>query len=120
MVATDAPLLPHQLKRVAKRAALGIARTGGMAGNASGDLCIAFSTANAAAARSTGGIAHVQMVPNEQLTPLFDATVLATEEAIINALVTAETMTGVEGHTVYALPHAQLREVLARYQRLAM
>ena len=119
VLATDAPLLPHQLKRLAKRAALGIARTGGMAGNSSGDLCLAFSTANAGAAWPTDGIAHVRMMSNEQLSALFTATVLATEEAIVNALVAAETMTGADGFTVDALPHDQLKAVLAKYQRLA-
>lgn len=120
VVATDAPLLPHQLKRIAKRAALGIARTGGMAGNGSGDLCIAFSTANPGAAGPAGGIAQARFLANDHITPLFDATVLATEEAIINALVAAETMTGLEGRTVYALPHDELKEVLAKYGRPAM
>jgi D-aminopeptidase len=119
VVATDAPLLPHELKRVAKRAALGIARTGGMAGNGSGDIVVAFSTANAGAARPVGPIAHVEMLSNSRITPLFNATALATEEAIINAMVAAETMTGVDGRTVYGLPQEDLIEVLRKYQRLA-
>jgi L-aminopeptidase/D-esterase-like protein len=118
VVATDAPLLPHQLKRIAKRAALGIARTGGMAGNGSGDIFIAFSTANPGTARPAARLSHVDMLPNNQITPLFEATALATEEAIINALVAAETMKGVDGHTVYALPQKELKEVLRKYQRL--
>jgi L-aminopeptidase/D-esterase-like protein len=118
VVATDAPLLPHQLKRLAKRAALGVARTGGMAGNTSGDFFIAFSTANPGAARADGGIAQVEILSNSEITPLFNATALATEEAIINALVAAQTMSGADGHTVYALPHDRLREVLAKYKRL--
>ena len=118
VVATDAPLLPHQLERLAKRSALGVARTGGMAGNSSGDFFIAFSTANPGAARPNGGISQVEMLSNNEITPLFNLTVLATEEAIINSLVAAQTMTGADGHTVYALPHDRLREVLAKYQRL--
>jgi D-aminopeptidase len=119
VVATDAPLLPHQLKRVARRPALGIARTGGMAGNNSGDIFISFSTANAGAAKPIGRLAQVKMLPNDQITPLFEATALATEEAIINALVAAETMKGVDGHIVYGLPQEELREVLRKYRRLA-
>jgi len=119
VVATDAPLLPHQLKRLARRPALGIARTGGMAGNNSGDIFISFSTANAGAAKSIGRLAQVKILPNDQITPLFEATALATEEAIINALVAAETMKGVDGHIVYGLPQEELREVLRKYQRLA-
>lgn len=117
VVATDAPLLPHQLKRVAKRASMGIARTGGMAGNGSGDIFVAFSTANAGAARPSASLAQVQMLPNEAMTPLFNVTALATEEAILNALIAAETMCGQAGRTATALPHDQLRTVLA--QRLA-
>lgn len=119
VVATDAPLLPHQLKRLARRPALGIARTGGMAGNNSGDIFISFSTANAGAAKPIGRLAQVKILPNDQITPLFEATALATEEAIINALVAAETMKGVDGHTVYGLPQEELREVLRKYRRLA-
>ena len=119
VVATDAPLLPHQLKRVARRPALGIARTGGMAGNNSGDIFISFSTANAGAAKPIGRLAQVKILPNDQITPLFEATALATEEAIINALVAAETMKGVDGHIVYGLPQEELREVLRKYRRLA-
>lgn len=118
VVATDAPLLPHQLERLAKRAALGMARTGGMAGNSSGDFFIAFSTANPKAARPNGSVAQVAMLANNEITPLFNATALATEEAIINALVAAQTLTGADGRTAYALPHDRLREVLAKYQRL--
>lgn len=116
-VATDAPLLPHQLKRLAKRAALGLARTGGSAGNGSGDLFLAFSTANAGAAAGTGP-AQVQMLRNDVMDGLFAATIQATEEAIINVLVAAETMTGRDGHKVVALPHDQLRDILKKYNRL--
>jgi D-aminopeptidase len=117
VVATDAPLLPHQLKRLARRAALGLARTGSVSGNGSGDIFIAFSTANPGAWKPTG-LRHLEMVPNDQMGPLFSATVEATEEAIVNALVAGETMTGADNHTVEALPHAKLREVLAKYNRL--
>ena len=117
VVATDAPLLPHQLKRVAKRAALGVGKMGGVGGNSSGDIFIAFSTANPRAAADTG-LAGVAMLPNERITPLFEATVQATEEAIINALLAAETMTGADDLKVTALPHDRLREVLRKYNRL--
>jgi len=117
VVATDAPLLPHQLKRLARRVPLGIARVGGMGTNSSGDIFIAFSTANSGAAQRTG-ISNLEMLPNDRMTPLFEATAYATEEAIVNALVAAETMSGINGHTVYALPHDRLRRVLMTYNRL--
>lgn len=118
IVATDAPLMPHQLKRLARRATLGLARTGSTAGNGSGDIFLAFSTANPSAARADG-IASLTMLPNERMGGLFDATVQATEEAIINALVAAETMTGRDGHTTPSLPHDRVRELLKKYNRLA-
>ncbi|HVP91176.1 MAG TPA: P1 family peptidase [Terriglobales bacterium] len=118
VVATDAPLLPHQLERVAKRVALGLAVAGGRANDSSGDIFIAFSTANPAVAQ-TSGLAHLTMLPNERLDALFLATAQATEEAIANALVAAETMAGINGNTVYAIPHDRLREVLRKYNRLA-
>src|SRR5207248_11361102 len=114
VVATDAPLLPHQLKRLARRAALGVARSGGTAGNGSGDIFLAFSTANPTAAK-TEGLAELTMLPNERLNPLFEATVQATEEAIPNALVAAETMVGRDGHKAVALPHDRVKEVLKKY-----
>ena len=117
VVATDAPLLPHQLKRVVKRAALGIARNGGIGGNSSGDIFIAFSTANPGAGKETN-LATLKMLPNDHINPIFAATVEATEEAIINAMVAAETMTGLNGNTVYAIPHDRLKEVLRKYNRL--
>jgi D-aminopeptidase len=117
VVATDAPLLPHQLKRLARRAALGLARTGSTAGNGSGDIFVAFSTANPQAAAPTG-LVNLTMLPNERLNAVFEATVQATEEAIINAMVAAETMTGRDDHRVLALPHDRLREVLKKYNRL--
>jgi L-aminopeptidase/D-esterase-like protein len=118
VVATDAPLLPHQLKRLARRATLGMGRTGGTSGNGSGDIFIAFSTANTDAFKATG-LATLQMVSNEEISPIFDATVQATEEAIINALVAAETMTGADNRRVERLPHDRLREALRKYNRLA-
>lgn len=118
LVATDAPLIPHQLKRLARRAAMGLARTGSVAGNGSGDIFLAFSTANASAARRDG-IASLTMLPNERMGGLFEATVHATEEAIINALVAAETMTGRDGHTAPALPHDRVKELLKKYNRFA-
>ena len=117
VVATDAPLLPHQTKRLARRATLGLARTGSTSGNGSGDIFIAFSTGSAHAAAATQE-ANVSMLPNDRLNPVFEATVEAVEEAIVNAMVGAETMTGVDRHTVTALPHDRLREVLKKYNRL--
>jgi L-aminopeptidase/D-esterase-like protein len=117
VIATDAPMLPHQLKRLARRVSLGIARTGSISGNSSGDIFIAFSTANPEAAKPTG-ISNVSMVANEDLNPLFEATVQVTEEAIINALVAAETMIGVDDHRVIALPHDRLKEILKKHNRL--
>ncbi len=116
VVATDAPLVPHQLERLARRASLGLARTGATSGNGSGDIFIAFSTANPGAA-STAPVAAVQMLSNERISALFQATVEATEEAIVNALVAAETMTGAGGRRVEALPHDRLRAILKKYGR---
>jgi L-aminopeptidase/D-esterase-like protein len=117
VVATDAPLLPHQLKRVARRATLGLARTGSVSSNGSGDIFIAFSTANAGAADAPNA-AQVSMLSNARIGAIFEATVQATEEAIINALVAAETMTGVDGHRTEAISHDALRQVLRKYNRL--
>jgi L-aminopeptidase/D-esterase-like protein len=117
VVATDAPLLPHQLKRVARRVSLGLGRNGSIAGNGSGDIFIAFSTANPSAS-DLGHVVELRMVPNDSLDPLFGATVQATEEAVVNAMVAAEDMTGADGHHVTALSHTKLREVLAKYNRL--
>jgi D-aminopeptidase len=118
VVATDAPLLPHQLKRVAKRVTLGIARMGGIGGDSSGDIFVAFSTANPGAAAASGR-PTATWIPNEEVNPVFEATAQATEEAIVNALVAAETMTGANDLRVTALPHDRLRAVLQRYNRLA-
>ena len=117
VVATDAPLLPHQLKRIARRASMGIARTGGMASNSSGDIFIAFSTANAGTGGNEG-LPAVRMLPNDRMTPLFEATVEATEEAIINALVAAETMTGVNDHRVKRCRTTGWSQLLRKYNRL--
>ncbi|PAW65191.1 MAG: aminopeptidase [Opitutia bacterium Tous-C1TDCM] len=126
VVATDAPLVAHQLKRLARRAALGLARTGAVSGNGSGDLFLAFSTANAAAAAREGAggpdaftPSVFQALPNEAMSPLFECVVAATEEAIVNALVAGETMTGRDGHTAEGLPHAKVQEILRTHRRLA-
>jgi len=119
VVATDAPLLPMQLKRVARRVSLGLGRDGSFSGDGSGDIFIAFSTANAGAA-DTKGLRHLTMLPNDDLDPIFLATVRATEEAVINAMVAAETMKGADDRTVIALPHERLREVLKKYNRLQL
>jgi D-aminopeptidase len=118
VVATDAPLLPHQLKRVATRAGLGIARNGGIASNGSGDIFIAFSTANAKELRA-GKDLSARLLGNENITPVFRGTVEATEEAIINSMIAARTMTGFQGKTVQAIDHETLRSVLRKYNRLA-
>jgi D-aminopeptidase len=117
VVATDAPVLPHQLKGLARRGALGLARTGTTARQSSGDLLVAFSTANEEAGTKTGTPPLVSF-PNERLDPLYEAAVAATEEAVINALVAGRTMTGIEGHRVVGLPHDRLREILRRHGRL--
>jgi L-aminopeptidase/D-esterase-like protein len=113
VVATDAPLLPTQLKRLARRATMGLARTGSTSGNSSGDIFIAFSTANHGA-NNAPGPNSVLTVTLDRITPLFQATVEATEEAIVNAMVGAQTMTGVDGHTIEALPHDKLTELMKR------
>jgi D-aminopeptidase len=117
VVATDAPLVAHQLKRLARRVSLGLGRDGSISGNGSGDIFIAFSTANPGAS-VTDHVVDLKMLPNDQIEPVFAATVQATEEAIINALIAAETMTGIENHRVRALPHDELRAVLKKYNRL--
>jgi len=118
VVATDAPLLPGQMKRIAKRVTLGLGRLGSISGDGSGDIFIAFSTANSGAGLEQKKPVAVQMLPNDRMDALFEATVQATEEAVVNALVAARTMTGADGHTVEALPHDRLREVLKKYNRL--
>jgi len=117
VVATDAPLIPTQLKRIARRVSLGLGRDGSYSGDGSGDIFIAFSTANPGAV-GANGVHQLTMLSNESLNPIFLATVQATEEAVVNAMVAAETMTGINNHTVIALPHDRLREVLKKYNRL--
>ena len=118
IVATDAPLLPHQLKRIVTRAALGVGRMGGKGENGSGDIFVAFSTANPGIAADTG-VSRVAMLPNARMNALFTATVQATEEAIVNALLAAETMTGANDVRVAALPHDRLLAAMRKYNRLA-
>ena len=117
VVATDAPLLPHQLKRLARRVGLGLARTGALSGNGSGDIFIAFSTANPGAFAGSG-VAKVDALSNEEMSPLFDATAFAVEESVINALVAADTMIGANDRRVIGLPRDRLRDVLRKYNRL--
>jgi len=117
VVATDAPLLPGQLKRLARRVPLGISKLGGYASNGSGDIFIAFSTANSGAA-AREGLQEIQMLPNDAMSPLFLATAQATEESIVNALIAAKTMVGINGNTVYELPHDRLIEILKEYKRI--
>jgi D-aminopeptidase len=119
VIATDAPLLPHQMKRLARRATLGLGRLGSTSGNGSGDIFIAFSTANPKAVGVGADPVNVSMLANDALGPIFTATVQAAEEAIVNAMVAAEDMTGQGGHTVRALPHEPLREALKKYNRLS-
>jgi D-aminopeptidase len=117
IIATDAPLLPHQLKRLAKRATIGMARTGSLGGNGSGDIFLAFSTANHGAANPQNGVASIQALSNEYIDPLLFASAYATEEAIVNAMLAAETMTGRDGVTIQAIPHEPLKEVVKKYGR---
>ncbi len=120
IVATDAPLIPTQLKRIAKKVSLGLGRDGSYSGDGSGDIFLAFSTANPGAVvpKRAKGLHQLSMLPNDSLDPIFLATVQATEEAVVNAMVAAETMKGINDHEVIALPHNQLREVLKKYNRL--
>ena len=114
VVATDAPLLPHQLKRIAQRVPIGIGRVGGQGGNTSGDIFVAFSTANPGAAKRQGKI-KLEMLPNDAIDALFAATIQATEESILNALVSAKTMTGINGNTVFEMPHEAVQELLVEH-----
>jgi D-aminopeptidase len=116
VVATDAPLLPHQLERIARRATMGLARTGATSGNGSGDIFLAFSTENAGVAGAPREV-HVNMLSNSRISALFSATVEATEEAILNAMVAAETMTGRGGTRLDAIPHDRVRELMKKYAR---
>jgi L-aminopeptidase/D-esterase-like protein len=117
VVATDAPLLPHQLRRVARRVSLGIGRMGGIASASSGDLFIAFSTTSTGSP-GRDGVRHIEMLSEERITPVYEATVQATEEAIINSMLAAKTMRGADEYVVPALPHGRLKELLRRYGRL--
>ncbi len=117
VIGTDAPLLPHQLERLCRRAALGLARTGSVAGNGSGDIFIAFSTANSAIGETERTVS-LKMLPNERMGALFEATVGATEEAIVNALVAGRTTIGFRGHTVVGLPLERVRDILKRHRLL--
>ena len=117
VVATDAPLLPHQLERLARRVPIGISKVGGYASNGSGDIFIAFSTANPGIAARVG-LKEIEMLPNDAMSPLFLATAQATEEAIVNALVAAKTMVGINGNTVYAMPQDRLIEILRDHKRI--
>ena len=117
VLATDAPLLPHQLKRIAQRIPLGIGVVGGRGSNGSGDIFLAFSTANENAF-NRDETATVISMPNDKMTPLFEATVQAVEEAIINAMIAAETMEGINSNKAYALPHDLLIKTLKKYNRL--
>jgi len=116
VIATDAPLLPHQLRRMALRATHGMARTGGMSGTTSGDIFLAFSTVKPQGAEP--GHLSAEFVDSLEMNPLFEAAVLVTEEAIINSLVANASMTGADGNTVQALPHERLRALLQKYSRL--
>jgi len=117
VVATDAPLLPHQLKRIAARVPIGVGRVGGRGENGSGDIFIAFSTANTTAF-SREKNTNVEMISNDRINPLFEATVQAVEESIINAMVAAETTEGINGNKAYALPHSRVIEILKKYNRV--
>lgn len=117
VVATDAPLLPHQLKRIAARVPLGVGIVGGRGENGSGDIFIAFSTANPNAFKRED-FTKLDELPNDMINGLFNATVQATEEAIINAMVAAETMVGINGNKAYGLPHKLVIDVLKKYNRI--
>ncbi|CAF1006874.1 unnamed protein product [Adineta ricciae] len=118
IVATDAPLLPHQLKRLARRVPIGIGLVGGRGGNGSGDIFLAFSTANQQIMGKEKGVVQVDMLPNEEMDSLFECVVQATEEAILNAMIAAETMEGVYGNKIYAIPHDRIRELLKKFNKL--
>ena len=117
VVATDAPLLPHQLKRLAARVPIGVGKVGGRGENGSGDIFIAFSTANTNAFNRSS-VSEVDQLPNDLINPLFEATVQAVEEAIINAMVAAETMEGINGNKAYKLPHRLVIEALKKYNKV--
>ncbi len=118
IVATDAPMAPHQLRRIARRAAYGISATGGIASNESDDLFLAFSTANAAAVQQHEGLVTTEFLGEAAMSRFYEATIHAVEEAIMNSMFANETMTGIDGFTVRALPIAQVQDILRRYNRL--
>ena len=118
VAATDAPLLPHQLNRFIRRTTLALGRVGSIASNGSGDIFIAFSTANEEAAHNEGGVAPLENLANNNINPLFEGVVQATEEAIVNAVVAGRDMVGVNGRRIHGLPHDRLRDILRRYNRL--
>ena len=118
VAATDAPLLPHQLNRFVRRTSLALGRVGSIASNGSGDIFIAFSTANEEAAHNESGVAPLENLANNDINPLFEGVVQATEEAIINAVVAGREMVGVNGRRIYGLPHDRLRDILRKYNRL--
>jgi D-aminopeptidase len=117
IIAVDAPLSSRQLERVARRAALGLARTGTASGNTSGDIFLAFSTANVVPQQNSPRVLDVKLLSTDAINPIFRAVVEATDEAVINALMKAETMTGINGNTVHALPYDRLRDVMSKYGR---
>jgi L-aminopeptidase/D-esterase-like protein len=117
VVATDAPLLPHQLKRIAQRVPIGIGLVGGRGSNGSGDIFIAFSTANEGAF-DRKKTQSVEVLSNDQINPLFVGTVQSVEESIVNAMVAARTMTGINDNKAYGIPHDRLIEVLKKYNRI--
>ena len=117
VIATDAPLLAHQMKRLARRVPMGVGKVGGYGSDGSGDIFIAFSTANSNVAFSDGTV-NVEMLPNWMISPLFEATVQAVEEAIVNTLVAAETMEGINNNKVWALPHDRLIQIMKKYNRI--
>jgi L-aminopeptidase/D-esterase-like protein len=118
VVATDAPLLPHQLKRIARRVPLGLGRLGSFSSDGSGDIFIAFSTAKPVAQKDSS-VQTARYLPNEELDPLFLGTVRAVEEAVVNAMIAARDMTGIDDRKVSALPHDKLQQVLKKYGRLS-
>lgn len=118
VVATDAPMAPHQLKRIARRAAYGISATGGIASNESGDLFLAFSTANEDAVRQHEGLIRTEFVGEAAMSRFYEATIQAVEEAIMNSMFANQTMTGINGFTVRALPIDKVQEILRQYNRL--
>ena len=117
VVATDAPLVSTQLKRLARRVSLGLGRDGSISGDGSGDIFIAFSTANPGA-NANDHIVDLKMLPNDMIEQVFESTVFATEEAIVNAMIAADTMIGADNHKIIGLPHDQLQAILKKYNRL--